>query len=62
MLPARLVDGYAAFLDGRFPQESTRYQHLAREGQSSKTMVISCCDSRVSPGVIFDVGSATCSR
>ena len=56
MLPTRLIDGYAAFLDGRFPQESNRYQELAREGQSPKTMVISCCDSRVSPEVIFDVG------
>jgi carbonic anhydrase len=56
MLPQRLVDGYAAFLDGRFPHESERYQRLAQGGQSPKTMVVSCCDSRVSPEVIFDVG------
>lgn len=56
MLPERLVDGYAAFLEGRFPQESERYRRLGEDGQSPKTMVISCCDSRVSPEVIFDVG------
>lgn len=56
MLPQRLIDGYAAFLDGRFPQESERYRRLGEGGQSPKTMIISCCDSRVSPEVIFDVG------
>lgn len=56
MLPQRLVDGYAAFLDGRFPEVSERYRVLAESGQSPKTMVVSCCDSRVSPEVIFDVG------
>jgi len=56
MLPKRLVDGYASFLEGRFPQESERYRQLGEDGQSPKTMVVSCCDSRVSPEVIFDVG------
>ena len=56
MLPQRLVDGYSAFLGGRFDEERGRYEKLAREGQSPKTMIISCCDSRVSPEVIFDVG------
>jgi carbonic anhydrase len=56
MLPDRLVNGYAAFLEGRFPQESERYLRLSETGQSPRTMVISCCDSRVSPEVIFDVG------
>ena len=56
MLPDRLVNGYAAFLEGRFPQESERYLRLAETGQSPRTMIVSCCDSRVSPEVIFDVG------
>ena len=56
MLPQRLVDGYASFLEARFPDESERYRRLAQSGQSPKTMVVSCCDSRVSPEVIFDVG------
>ena len=51
--PDRLTDGYRAFLDGRFQREQSRYRSLA-EGQSPEVMVIGCCDSRVSPEVIFD--------
>jgi carbonic anhydrase len=51
--PERLRDGYRAFLGDRFARERGRYESLA-EGQSPETMVIGCCDSRVSPEVIFD--------
>ena len=54
--PAALVRGYRAFLGERFPGEQARYRELAQAGQSPKTMVIGCCDSRVSPEVIFDAG------
>lgn len=53
--PARLLEGYAAFLDNRFPRERQRYRDQA-EGQTPEIMVIGCCDSRVSPEVIFDAG------
>jgi carbonic anhydrase len=52
--PARLIDGYRKFLSGRLPEEQTRYRELAEQGQSPQIMVIGCCDSRVSPEVIFD--------
>lgn len=52
--PQRLIDGYNAFTTGRLPQEQDRYRELARGGQSPQIMVIGCCDSRVSPEVIFD--------
>jgi carbonic anhydrase len=52
--PDRLIDGYAAFLGGRLREEQNRYQALAESGQSPEIMVIGCCDSRVSPEVIFD--------
>jgi carbonic anhydrase len=51
--PTRLMEGYQAFLDDRFARERQRYEALA-EGQSPEIMVISCCDSRVSPEVVFD--------
>ena len=51
--PARLANGYRSFLRGRFPREQSRYEALAK-GQSPEIMVIGCCDSRVSPEVIFD--------
>jgi carbonic anhydrase len=53
-LPQRLIEGYAAFRSGRLPAEQSRYRELAERGQSPKIMVIGCCDSRVSPEVIFD--------
>jgi carbonic anhydrase len=52
--PQRLVEGYRAFLDGRLRREQDRYRELAETGQSPDVMVIGCCDSRVSPEVIFD--------
>jgi carbonic anhydrase len=52
--PARLRDGYKAFMGDSFARESRRYLTLAEEGQSPDTMLIGCCDSRVSPEVIFD--------
>ncbi len=52
--PARLVDGYRAFVDTRLPLERSRFEKLAASGQRPESMVICCCDSRVSPEVIFD--------
>ena len=54
MFPQRLTDGYRAFLDDRFPRERNRFEALAQKGQSPEVMVVGCCDSRVSPEVIFD--------
>jgi carbonic anhydrase len=52
--PQRLLDGYNAFAAGRLQREQARYHELAEAGQSPEVMVIGCCDSRVSPEVIFD--------
>jgi carbonic anhydrase len=52
--PERLITGYRSFLDGRLSTEQTRYRELAEHGQSPEVMVVGCCDSRVSPEVIFD--------
>ena len=51
--PARLEAGYRAFLGARFARERQRYEALA-DRQTPEVMVIGCCDSRVSPEVIFD--------
>src|SRR5579862_8000921 len=53
-LPQQLIDGYRAFLIGRLRHEQDSYRDLAETGQSPQVMVIGCCDSRVSPEVIFD--------
>ncbi len=52
--PERLIEGYRAFLAARLPVEQVRYRALAEDGQAPEIMVIGCCDSRVSPEVIFD--------
>lgn len=52
--PARLLAGYEAFKEGRLPQERARFEEMAENGQRPEIMIIACCDSRVSPEVIFD--------
>ncbi len=52
--PSALLNGYGNFLSGRFERE--RYRSLAEEGQSPKTLVIACSDSRSAPETIFDAG------
>jgi carbonic anhydrase len=54
--PRHLLDGYRAFATQRLPTEQSRYRELSERGQSPEVMVIGCCDSRVSPEVIFDAG------
>lgn len=53
---SELVEGYHRFLTGRYPEEAELYRTLAETGQSPKTMVIACCDSRVDPAAIFSAG------
>ena len=52
--PHRLITGYRDFLVDRMPTERDRFEELAKRGQSPSIMIIGCCDSRVSPEVIFD--------
>ena len=52
--PQQLINGYRAFQTQRPPTEQSRYRELSERGQSPEVMVIGCCDSRVSPEVIFD--------
>jgi carbonic anhydrase len=54
--PQHLIDGYRTFTSQRLPTEQSRYKELSERGQSPAVMVIGCCDSRVSPEVIFDAG------
>jgi carbonic anhydrase len=54
--PPHLLKGYRTFTSQRLPTEQSRYRDLSVRGQSPEVMVIGCCDSRVSPEVIFDAG------
>ena len=54
--PNHLLEGYRTFTSQRLPTEQSRYRDLSERGQAPEVMVIGCCDSRVSPEVIFDAG------
>jgi len=48
----RLIEGYRTFRETYYQQNREKLEELA-QGQSPRAMVISCCDSRVDPGLIF---------
>lgn len=52
--PKSLIEGYRDFKQGRYATEEERYRKLAEEGQSPECMVISCCDSRAAPEMVFN--------
>jgi len=51
-----LIDGYRTYRQKRWPELRALHQELAKRGQSPKTLVIACADSRVDPATIFDAG------
>jgi carbonic anhydrase len=48
-----LIEGYRLFHQTYYQRHREMFDQLA-QGQSPKAMVISCCDSRVDPGLIFN--------
>jgi len=48
----RLIDGYRHFVEEGLGRERARWRALSA-GQSPKTMIIACSDSRVDPATIF---------
>lgn len=53
LLPETLTDRYRRFKFRQFVANQDHYEALATTGQSPEVMVISCCDSRVDPELIF---------
>lgn len=50
----KLVKGYERFRNGYFERNRDRLEQLA-DKQSPEIAMVSCCDSRVDPGILFDV-------
>src|ERR1700709_1161339 len=51
-----LLNGYRRFRRNRWPERRRQYETLADTGQRPRALVVSCADSRVDPGMIFDAG------
>jgi carbonic anhydrase len=49
-----LVEGYREFLSETWPRQAALYRTLAEVGQSPRTMIVACCDSRADPATIFN--------
>lgn len=54
--PNELIASYKKFKTRVFEPNSKHYEDLASFGQNPETMIISCCDSRVDPETIFNMG------
>jgi carbonic anhydrase len=52
----KLIEGYRKFRADTWPAERARYEALSVVGQSPRTLVIACSDSRVDPQTIFGTG------
>jgi len=49
-----LITGYRRFRSGTWAHARSRFEELSRSGQSPRTMLIACSDSRADPQMIFD--------
>jgi carbonic anhydrase len=54
--PSALLDGYDRYLNKGFVRYKETHERLAVYGQKPEVLVISCCDSRVTPEGIFHAG------
>ncbi|OIR10399.1 carbonic anhydrase [mine drainage metagenome] len=53
-IPRKLLEGFQRFRERHFKSDDSLYQQLVKEGQTPRTMVVACCDSRVDPALVLD--------
>jgi carbonic anhydrase len=53
-IPRKLIEGFQRFRERHFKSDDSLYQQLVKEGQTPRTMVVACCDSRVDPALVLD--------
>lgn len=52
--PEQLIKGFQRFREQHFASDNALYSNLVAYGQTPKTLVVGCCDSRVDPALIMD--------
>lgn len=50
----KLIEGYSRFRSGYYQRNRSKLEQLAQK-QNPEVAMVSCCDSRVDPGILFDV-------
>lgn len=50
----KLTDGYARFREFQLQQPNSTYQNIMKQAQKPLALVITCCDARIDPVMIFD--------
>lgn len=50
----QLIEGFRRFRERHFTRDNALYSTLVARGQTPKTLVVSCCDSRVDPALVLD--------
>ncbi len=53
-IPSKLIEGFRRFRERHFERNDSFYQQLVAQGQTPKTLVVACCDSRVDPALVLD--------
>ncbi|MFZ5503835.1 MAG: carbonic anhydrase [Pseudomonadota bacterium] len=52
--PHDLIAGFHRFREQHFTDDDALYRQLVEEGQTPKTLIVACCDSRVDPALILN--------
>lgn len=52
--PEQLIEGFRRFRERHFASDNVLYSRLVARGQTPRTLVVSCCDSRVDPALVLD--------
>ena len=52
--PQKLIEGFLRFRERHFMRDDGLFQQLVVQGQTPKTLVVACCDSRVDPALVLD--------
>lgn len=52
--PLDLIEGFHRFREQHFTDDDALYRQLIQDGQTPKTLVVACCDSRVDPALVLN--------